>query len=74
MLDNASTLGQRIVEAAQLATALHLRQDQLDSMRRQQQASGGAGLGLTREGPLPAHHDRPRRSSPFSLSAEGEAA
>jgi hypothetical protein len=63
MDDSIRTMGQRIVEAARLAAAAHLRQAQFDSLR-QNPIPGGAGRGLfkdevaSREGSLPRLTDR----------------
>jgi hypothetical protein len=58
------TLGQRIVDAARLAAVVHLQQMGLSlETVRQQQPTGGAVLGLSRDGELSLVDDRPRRSS-----------
>ena len=74
MGDGNKTLGQRIVEAARLATIAHLSQSQ-DPLMARREAVGGADAGTFKdEGPLSPGDDlrERRRQSPFY--AEGEAA
>lgn len=74
MGDGTKTLGQRIVEAARLATIAHLSQAQGPFVARRE-AVGGADAGTFKdEGPLSPGDDlrAPRGQSPFY--AEGEAA
>ena len=49
MEDSIRTLGLRIVEAARIAAAAHLREVQRDSLR-QSLALGGTERGLTKDG------------------------
>ncbi len=58
-MDTARTLGERIVEAARLATVLHLEMECEQQSR--QQASGGAGERFSTDGKLPVvNHRKPR--------------
>jgi hypothetical protein len=63
MDDSLRTLGERIIDAARLAAAVHLHQLQRSSLR-QDLLCGGAGSRLlkdesaTREGSLPRQVDR----------------
>lgn len=65
-------LGERIVQAARMAVALHLQQDGEESTRQRDQA-GGAGDGgtskaapLFTDDPLPMESGRPARPLFFS--------
>ena len=58
MDDALRSLGQRIVEAARLALAMHLQEE----ATRQQALVGGADRSLSREGVLPTTGDRDGRS------------
>ncbi len=66
MDETHATLGQRILMAAKLATAMHLRSDML-STARQQQAHGGAAMRLSKDGELSSDDARrqPRPERPW---------
>lgn len=79
MADGMKTLGQRIVEAARLATIVHLsQQQQAEPVAQRREAVGGAdSRTFTDEGQLHASGDeclRPQRRRRSSSFAEGEAA
>lgn len=49
-MDDAATLGQRIVWAARLAVVAHFSEQCMQTMRQQEQAPGGAGANISKDG------------------------
>lgn len=71
MADAMPNLGQKMVEAAWMAVAMHLRQAQsVEETRRRQAVIGGADPAYFTEEALPMATDRSQRSP---LLAEGGA-
>lgn len=65
---DARTLGQRIVNAARLAAAMHLSAELNEGTARQQEAAGGAGNRFSTDGELPLVDDARRSSAGRSRS------